>query len=147
MYGCLVQPSHSGKLRFVNGVQAREASNDAAVSKPSEMATVDLQDKTAAIQAAILYVTTLMAEDRKSTALKALQVNAPPPLLPFPMFQWNEVSDCPPEMLSSRLHVLRFDLPYSTLLVEIVPVFIAFTSFRADHTIIFQKPCMHQAVP
>jgi len=65
---------NSAQEIFPNAVQAREASNAAAVSQPSEMATVDVEDKDAATTVVVAYVTALMAEDRKSTALKALQV-------------------------------------------------------------------------
>lgn len=46
----------------------------AAVSHQPELATVLLGSKEAAIRAVVSYVETLMAEDKKSTGLKALQV-------------------------------------------------------------------------
>lgn len=54
--------------------QAVEASDKAAVSTPTELANVSLSNKAAAIKAVVAFVETLMAEDKKSTGLKALQV-------------------------------------------------------------------------
>ena len=56
-------------------LQAAAATDEAGVSRPHELATVDLADRRRAIQAAVRFVETLMAEDRKSTGLKALQVS------------------------------------------------------------------------
>lgn len=54
--------------------QAKDACNAAGVSHPCDLASKSNDSKDGTIQAVIAYVTTLMAEDKKSTGLKALQV-------------------------------------------------------------------------
>ena len=72
---------HPSSLPRVNdkheNVQARKACNAAGVSQPCDLAALENKDKQETVKAAVSYVTTLMAEDRKSTGLKSLQVFLP----------------------------------------------------------------------
>ena len=63
------------RSNFSGGWQASDATDEAAVSHPNELASAQLDNKGAAIRAVVSYVETLMAEDKKSTGLKALQVS------------------------------------------------------------------------
>ena len=56
-------------------LQANTACNAAGVSQPCDLASNATKGKDATINAVIAYATTLMAEDKKSTGLKALQVS------------------------------------------------------------------------
>lgn len=53
------------------------------MSQLCDLAKDGLEDRAAVITAVIAYVSTLMAEDKKSTGLKALQVDVQE-VLPFP---------------------------------------------------------------
>lgn len=57
-------------------MQARKACNAAGVSQPCDLATIEDKDKDKeeTVKAVVAYVTTLMAEDKKNSGLKSLQV-------------------------------------------------------------------------